>query len=59
MTEPQKPDVGIGSKLPAGKVVAIKNNHVVLETPMGRQKKFSFTQIERFTHDERSLSQAK
>lgn len=58
MVEPQKPDVGIGSKLPAGKVVAIKHNHVVLETSEGHQEKFSFTQVERFTYDERSLPQA-
>ena len=58
MTDAQKPIAGIGSKFPAGVVVAIKNDHIVLETPKGDQKKFSFTQVERFIHDERSLSQA-
>ena len=58
LSKSQKPVVGIGSKFPAGKVVAIKNDHVVLETPKSGQKKFSFTQIERFIYDARSLSQA-
>ena len=53
----QKPVVSIGHVFPAGKVVAINNDGVMLETSRG-VKKFSFSQIERFTNDERSLSQA-
>jgi hypothetical protein len=56
LSKEQKPLVGIGSKFPAGTVVAIKNEHVVLEAANGNRKKFSFTQVERFVHDERSLS---
>jgi hypothetical protein len=58
LSNEQKPTVGIGSKFPAGTVVAIKSDHVVLEASTGNRKKFSFTQIERFIHDERSLSEA-
>ena len=53
----QKPDVGIGHKFPAGTVVAIKSNGVLLDTANG-VKDFSFTQIEGFINDERSVSQA-
>ena len=58
MSNAQKPIVGIGTKLPAGTVVAIKNDHVLLETPSEGVKSFSFSQIERFIYVERSLSQS-
>lgn len=51
------PVVGIGTQLPAGKVVAIVNDGVLIDTNEGI-KKFSFTQVERFIHDERSVSEA-
>ena len=54
----QNPIVRIGTEFPAGTVVAIKNDHVILEASTGNRKKFSFTQIERFINDARSLSQA-
>jgi hypothetical protein len=57
MSNEQKPIVGIGHEFPAGKVVAINNDHVLLETVEGL-KKFSFTQIERFIHDERIVLEA-
>ena len=57
MSEAEKPIVGIGTELPAGKVIAINNSHVLLETPEG-VKKFSFLQVERFINEQRSLSQA-
>jgi hypothetical protein len=49
--------VSKGTVFPAGTVVAIKKNHVLLDTNDGI-KKFSFSQIERFIDDSRSLSQA-
>lgn len=57
MTDAQKPTVCVGTVFPAGKVVAIKNDGIDIETSKG-VKNFSFTQVERFIHDERSLSQA-
>ena len=54
MSNEQKPIVGIGTEFPAGTVKAIKNGHVLLETPEGL-KKFSFTQIERFINDARTV----
>ena len=56
MSNPQ-PICGIGTEFPAGKVIAIKNDHVLLDTENG-VKKFSFSQIERFINDSRSVSQA-
>ena len=53
----QTPIVGIGTQFPAGTVVAIMKDHVLIETAQGR-KPFTFTQIEEFINDERSLSQA-
>jgi hypothetical protein len=53
----QTPTVVVGTVFPAGKVVAIKSDHVLVETPEG-VKRFSFQQIERFVSDQRSLSQA-
>lgn len=53
----QKPIVGVGTEFPAGTVVAIKNNGVEIDTAEG-VKLFSFSQVERFCHDLRSLSQA-
>ncbi len=58
MSNAQKPIVAIGTELAAGKVKAIKNDHVLLETPSEGVKKFSFSQIERFIYVERTLSQA-
>ncbi len=57
MSKAQKPIVAIGTELAAGKVKAINNDHVLIETPEG-VKKFSFTQVERFVYDARTLSQA-
>ena len=51
------PTVGVGTEFPAGVVVAIKNDHVALETPKGVER-FTFSQIEGFVNDQRSLSQA-
>ena len=53
----QKPIVSKGTVFPAGTVVAIKKDHVLLDTNDGI-KKFSFSQIERFLDDSRSISQA-
>ena len=57
MSKSQKPICGIGTEFPAGKVVAIKNDHVLIDTAEGI-KEFSFSQVERFANDQRSLSQA-
>ena len=53
----QKPIVNKGTVFPAGIVVAIKKDHVLLDTGEGI-KSFSFSQIERFINVKRSLSQA-
>ena len=53
----QTPIVSKGTVFPAGTVVAIKKNHVLLDTNDGI-KEFSFSQIERFINDSRSVSQA-
>jgi len=58
MSNSQKPIVGIGTEFPAGKVVAIKHDHVLLETPNEGVKSFTFSQVERFINVERTLSQA-
>ena len=57
MSNEVKPTVGIGTVFPAGTVEAIKKDHVLLKTSEG-VKKFSFTQVERFINEQRSLSQA-
>ena len=57
MSNAQKPIVAVGTKLAAGKVKAINNDHVLLDTKEG-VKQFSFSQIERFCYEQRSLSQA-
>jgi ribosomal protein L27 len=57
MSNCQKPVVSIGTEFPAGKVVAINNDHVLIDTAKG-VKQFSFSQVERFIHDARSISQA-
>jgi hypothetical protein len=57
MSEAQKPVVAIGTEFAAGKVKAINNDHVLIDTSEG-VKKFSFPQVERFVHEQRSLSQA-
>ena len=53
----QTPIVKKGTVFPAGTVVAIKKDHVLLDTNDGI-KEFSFSQIERFINDSRSVSQA-
>ncbi len=53
----QKPKVSIGTVFPAGKVVSIRKDGAILETPSG-DKFFSQQQIERFINDERSIQQA-
>ena len=57
MSNTQKPVVAIGTKLAAGTVKAINNDHVLIDTHEG-VKSFSFSQVERFIHEQRSLSQA-
>ena len=57
MSKAQKPICRVGTEFPAGTVVAIKNNEVLIDTAEG-VKKFSFSQIERFINVERSVSQA-
>ena len=57
MSKAQTPLCRIGTEFPAGKVVAINNDHVLLDTAEG-VKRFSFSQIERFCYEQRSLSQA-
>ena len=57
MSKEQKPIVAVGTVFAAGTVKAINNDHVLLDTKEG-VKQFSFSQIERFIHVERSLSQA-
>ena len=57
MSKAQKPICRVGTKFPAGTVVAIKNNGVLIDTAEG-VKKFSFSQVERFINVERSVSQA-
>lgn len=43
--KPQTPTVEVGTKLPTGTVVAIKNDHVTVRTPQG-VKPFTFSEIE-------------
>ena len=57
MSKEQKPIVAVGTVFAAGTVKALNNDHVLLDTKEG-VKQFSFSQIERFIHVERSLSQA-
>ena len=57
MPNSQKPDVAIGHKFAAGTVVAINGNSVSIDTAEG-VKQFSFSQVEGFINDERSVSQA-
>lgn len=47
MVNAAKPMVGVGTKFPAGTVVAVKSNGVELDTTDG-VKLFSFSQIEEF-----------
>lgn len=57
MSNSQKPMCRVGTEFPAGTVVAIKSDHVLIDTAEG-VKQFSFSQVERFCHEQRSLSQA-
>jgi len=51
MSNSQNPIVGIGTKLPAGTVVAIRERDVLIDTPEGR-KAFTFSQVEDFVKAE-------
>lgn len=53
----QTPIVSVGHKFEAGTVVAINGNSVSINTAEG-VKQFSFSQVEGFINDQRSLSQA-
>lgn len=55
--EAQAPIVAVGTKFAAGEVVAINSTSVSISTAEG-VKQFSFSQVEGFINDERSLSQA-
>ena len=57
MSNAQKPIVAVGTELAAGTVKAINNDHVLVDTAEG-VKSFTFSQIERFIYESRSLSQA-
>ena len=57
MSNAQKPICRVGTEFPAGTVVAIKNNGVLIDTAEG-VKLFSFSQVEGFVNVERSVSQA-
>ena len=57
MSKAQEPMCRVGTKFPAGTVVAINNDHVLIDTTEG-VKQFSFSQVERFCYEQRSLSQA-
>lgn len=52
-----KPCVRVGTKFKAGVVAAIFNDYVSIETPQG-VKRFTFSQVEGFINEARSLSQA-
>ena len=57
MSNTVRPIVAVGTELAAGTVKAIKNDHVLIDTKEG-VKQFSFSQVERFCYEQRSLSQA-
>jgi len=57
MSKAQEPMCRVGTEFPAGTVVAINNDHVLIDTTEG-VKQFSFSQVERFCYEQRSLSQA-
>ena len=57
MSKVKQPICRVGTEFPAGKVVAINNDHVLIDTTEG-VKQFSFSQVERFCYEQRSLSQA-
>ena len=57
MSKAQEPICRVGTEFPAGTVVAINNDHVLIDTADG-VKQFSFSQVERFCYEQRSLSQA-
>tara|TARA_B100000287_G_scaffold256375_1_gene240985 strand:+ start:294 stop:467 length:174 start_codon:yes stop_codon:yes gene_type:complete len=57
MSKEQKPIVAVGTVFAAGTVKAINNDHVLIDTTEG-VKQFSFSQVERFCYEQRSLSQA-
>jgi hypothetical protein len=57
MSSEQTPICRVGTEFPAGTVVAIKGNGVLIDTSEG-VKLFSFSQIERFINVERTISQA-
>jgi hypothetical protein len=53
----QTPIVKLGAEFPAGTVVEINSDHIVLSTQQGN-KPFTFPQIERFIDELRAISQA-
>ena len=57
MSKAQEPMCRVGTEFPAGTVVAINHDHVLIDTTEG-VKQFSFSQVERFCYEQRSLSQA-
>ena len=57
MSKAQEPMCRVGTEFLAGTVVAINNDHVLIDTADG-VKQFSFSQVERFCYEQRSLSQA-
>ena len=57
MSNTQTPICRVGTEFPAGTVVAIKSNGVLIDTAEGI-KLFSFSQVEGFINVERSVSQA-
>ena len=57
MSNPE-PDCGIGTELPCGTVVAVNKDHVLVDTGDESVKSFSFSQVERFINELRSVSQA-
>ena len=57
MSNQNLPIVGIGTQFPAGTVVAIMKDHVLLDTGDESVKSFSFSQIEEFVN-EQLISQA-
>ena len=57
MSNPE-PDCGVGTELPCGTVVAVNNDHILVDTGNESVKSFSFSQVERFIYEQRSVSQA-
>ena len=58
MSSNPKPECGIGTELPCGTVVAVNKDHILVDTGNESVKSFSFSQVERFINELRSVSQA-